>query len=110
MKDRAANSMCPLPRLRGRVGDGVSLRRSIGLHELCCIPPPYPSPASGGGNRPSFSLALIPSARERIDITFPPPPARRRGGAGSPRPPPPPPAPALFQAPPARPPSAAPAP
>jgi hypothetical protein len=40
----AAQAVGSLSRLRGRVGEGVSLLESL------CLPPPYPSPASGGGD------------------------------------------------------------
>jgi hypothetical protein len=43
----AANSVCSLPRSRGRVGERASKRESSR------VPLPYPSPASGGGNTPS---------------------------------------------------------
>src|SRR5262245_63626714 len=36
-------SVRPLPRARGRVGEGVS------LHESCCVAPPRPPPPRGGG-------------------------------------------------------------
>ena len=39
-----ARSVRSLPRLRGRVGEGE------GRQESSCLPPPCPSPASGGGN------------------------------------------------------------
>src|SRR5215467_13127904 len=35
---RAAHSVRPLPRLRGRAREGAR------THESCCIPPPHPSP------------------------------------------------------------------
>src|SRR5215471_10628474 len=48
-----ADSVRSLPRLRGRVGEGVS------AHALSfCIPPPCPSPASGGRGRRSRSTAV----------------------------------------------------
>src|SRR5262249_25950896 len=40
----AADSVCSLSRLRGRVGEGVER-----THESCRMPPPRPSPLNGGG-------------------------------------------------------------
>jgi hypothetical protein len=44
MHELAKNSVCSLPRLLGRGGEGE------GLLEPLCMPPPCPSPASGGGD------------------------------------------------------------
>src|SRR6516164_823953 len=52
----STDSVCSLPRLRGRVGEGVS------LHESCCVPPPCPSPAGGGGDAVAQALASFNSA------------------------------------------------
>jgi hypothetical protein len=58
----AAYSVYALPRLRGRDREGACNK----IEETCkktfmCArsPPPQPSPASGGGSRPSSPLALI---------------------------------------------------
>ena len=47
----AENSVCSLPRLRGRVGVGATARANAHV-----IPPPYPSPASGGGDAAAPSI------------------------------------------------------
>src|SRR5260370_34284512 len=62
--DSAADSVCSLPRLRGRGGEGVR------THDLSFFlaPPPTPPPHRGGG----------------------PPRSRRRGSGHTPRTPPPP--------------------
>ena len=53
---RAANSACSLPRSRGRVGEGEASYAQFPLE-----PPPWPSPASGGGNAPRYCAVQPPS-------------------------------------------------
>jgi hypothetical protein len=53
---QAANSVCSLPRVRGRGGEGVCLRAAS-----CCMPPPYPS------SRSRIRLRPIKSGRTRVN-------------------------------------------
>ena len=75
---RAARSVCPLPRLRGRVGEGGYLET---LYP--CVPPPCPSPASGGGDdvAPPFVVrgAMPASSSARTDSA-----ARSHANGGAP--------------------------
>src|SRR5260370_36426805 len=61
---RAANSVCSLPRSRGRVGERASKRESSR------VPPPYPSPASGGGETPRARGNQRGGARPRREGPF----------------------------------------
>src|SRR5262245_42695218 len=49
---RAAGSACSLSRLRERGGERV------GLHRSSCLPPPCPSPASGGGDAVALAVEI----------------------------------------------------
>src|SRR6185312_4394942 len=49
---------CPLPRLRGRVGEGAHTYAGA-----CCVPPPCPSPASGGGDANGTAAKNLTVAR-----------------------------------------------
>jgi len=46
VRSLAPHSVCSLPRLRGRVGEGVA--RTL---YLFCMPLPCPSPVNGGGTQ-----------------------------------------------------------
>src|SRR5262249_25284650 len=53
---RATESVCSLPRLRGRGGERVT------CPNLSVEPPPCPSPASGGGDAVALSVIVQPAA------------------------------------------------
>src|SRR6266540_3702995 len=57
---RAANSVCSLPRLRGRVGERVRLPHI----NLCVAPPLPPPPPRGGGDRTESAASLCLSTND----------------------------------------------
>src|SRR5260370_16782372 len=67
--DSAADSVCSLPRLRGRGGEGVR------THDLSFFfpPPPPPPPPRRGGPRPPRRRGCVPS-HHRPPLRLPPRP------------------------------------